>query len=65
MSKTIQKLTALNKKTGRLEVVNLYASNRTLREFFRMVLINSVSFVAFEILPNLVSMQNFLNANNC
>ena len=65
MSKIIQKLTALNRKTSCLEAVNLYVSNRTLRKFFRMVLINSVSFVAFEILPTLVSMQNFLNANNC
>ena len=30
-----------------------------------MVLIKYVAFVVFEILSNLVSMQNFLNANNC
>ena len=30
-----------------------------------MVLLNSVAFVVFKILRNLVSMQNFLNANNC
>ena len=29
-----------------------------------MVLIKSLAFVVFEILSNLVSMQNFLNANN-
>ena len=50
---------------GRLEVVNLHVSNRTLQKLFRMVLIKSVAFVVFEILRNLVSMQNFLNANNC
>ena len=49
----------------RLEVVNLHVSNRTLQKLFRMVLIKSVAFVVFEALRNLVSMQNFLNANNC
>ena len=56
---------ALIKKTGRLEAVNLHVSNRTLREFFRTVLIKFVAFVAFEILRNHVSMQIFLKANNC
>ena len=50
---------------GRLEVVNLHVSNRTLQKLFRMVLIKSVAFVVFETLRNLVSMKNFLNANNC
>ena len=50
---------------GRLEAVNLHVSNRTLQKLFRMVLIKSVAFVVFEILRNLVSMQNFLNTNNC
>ena len=30
-----------------------------------MVLITSVAFVVFEILPSLVSMQKTLNENNC
>ena len=30
-----------------------------------MILIKSVAFAVFEILQNLVSLQNFLNANNC
>ena len=32
---------------------------------FKMALIKSLAFIVFEILRNLVSMQNFLNANNC
>ena len=36
------------------EAVKLHVSNRTLQELFRMVLINSVAFVGFEILSNLV-----------
>ena len=65
MSKAVSNSTALNKNPGRLEAVNLHVSNRTLHELFRMVLIKSVAFVIFEILRDLVSMQNFLNANNC
>ena len=48
-----------------VEAVKLHASNRTLQDLFRMALIKSVVFVAFEILSNLVSKQNVLNANNC
>ena len=65
MLKVVQNSTTLNKKTGCLEAVNLYLSNRTLQELFRMVLIKSVAFAVFEILGNLVSMPNCLNANNC
>ena len=32
---------------------------------FKMALIKSLAFIVFEILSNLVSMQNVLNANNC
>ena len=56
---------AINKKTGPLKAVNLHVSNRTLQELFRMVLIKSRAFVVFEILNNLASMQNVLDANNC
>ena len=56
---------AFSKNTGRVEAVKLHVSNRTLQELFRMALIKSVAFVVFEILRNLISMQNFLNANNC
>ena len=52
-------------QSGRVEAVKLHVSNRTLQELFRMALIKSVAFVVFEILSNLVSKQNFLNANNC
>ena len=55
----------LNKKKRCLEAINLHASNRTLQELFIMFLIKSVTFLVFEILRNLVSMQNILNANNC
>ena len=55
----------LSKNTGRVEAVKLHVSNGTLQEPFRMDLIKSLTFVVFEILSNLVSMQNFLNANNC
>ena len=48
-----------------VEAVKLHVSNRTLQDLFRMALIKSVVFVIFEILSNLVSKQNFLNANNC
>ena len=48
-----------------VEAVKLHASNRTLQDLFRMALIKSVVFVVFEILSNLVSKQNVLNANNC
>ena len=54
-----------NKNTGRVEAVKLHVSNRTPYKFFRMALIKSVAFVVFEILRNLISMQNFLNASNC
>ena len=64
MPKVVQNSTTLNKKTDRLEAVNLHVSNRTLQKIFRMVLIKSVAFVVFEILRNFVSMQNVLNANN-
>ena len=63
--KNCLKLNGLNKKTGSVETVNLHVSNRTLQELFIIVLIKSVAFVVFEILQNLVSIQNFLNANNC
>ena len=65
MSKVVSNSTVLSEKMGRLEFINLHVSNRTLQKLFRMVLIKSVAFVIFEILRNLVSMQNFLNANNC
>ena len=57
MSKVAENSTTLNKKTKK--------SNKTLQELFRMALIKSAAFVVFEILCNLVSMKNFLNANNC
>ena len=56
---------ALSKNTSCVEAVKLHVSNRTLQELFRIALIKSVTFVVFEILSNLVSMQNVLNANNC
>ena len=65
MSKVIQNSTTLKEKVGCIEVINLHVSNRTLQVLFRMVLIKSVAFVVFEIFCNLVSMQIFLNANNC
>ena len=55
----------LNKNTTCVEAIKLHISNRNLQELFRIALIKSVAFVVFEILRNLVSMQNFLNANNC
>ena len=55
----------LNKNTTCAEAIKLHISNRNLQELFRIALIKSVAFVVFEILRNLVSMQNFLNANNC
>ena len=55
----------LNKSTTCVEAIKLHISNRNLQELFRIALIKSVAFVVFEILRNLVSMQNFLNANNC
>ena len=65
MSKVAQNSTAFKKNTGRVEDVKLHVFNRTLQELFRIVLIKPVAFVVFEILRNLISMQNFLNANNC
>ena len=62
MFKTQQLLT---KETDRLEAVNLHLSSRALQELFRMALIKFVAFVVFEILSNFISMQNFLNTNNC
>ena len=56
---------AFSKNTGHVEAAKLHVPNRTLQELFRMALIKSVAFVVFEILSNLVSKQNFLNANNC
>ena len=50
------------KNTGRVEVVKLHISNRTLQELLRMALIRPVAFVVIEILCNLNSMQNFLTA---
>ena len=50
---------------GRVEDVKLHVSNRTLQELFRTTLIKPVAFAVFEILRNLISIQNFLNANNC
>ena len=65
MSKVAQNSTAFKKNTDRVEDVKLHVFNRTLQELFRIVLIKPVAFVVFEILRNLISMQNFLNANNC
>ena len=65
MSKVAQDSTAFKKHTGRVEDVKLHVFNRTLQELFRIVLIKPVAFVVFELLRNLISMQNFLNANNC
>ena len=55
----------LTKKTDHVEAIKLHVSNWTLQEIFRMGLIKSAVFAVFEILRNLVSMENFLNANNC
>ena len=55
----------LNKNTTCVEAIKLHVSNRNLQELFRIALVKSVAFVVFEIFCNLVSMQNFLNANNC
>ena len=55
----------LTKKTDHVEAVKLHVSNRTLQEIFRMGLIKSAVFAVFEIFGNLVSMENFLNTNNC
>ena len=65
MSKVAQNSMALNKKTSCVEVVKLHVFNRIVQELFRIVLIKSVAFVVFEILCDLVSMQNVLNANSC
>ena len=54
-----------NKKTGCYGAVKLHVSNSTLWELSGMVSMKSVAFVLFEILRNLVSMKNYLNANNC
>ena len=63
--KSCLKLNGRQKKADHVEAVKLHISNRTLQELFRMGLIKSAVFVVFEILCNLVSMENFLNANNC
>ena len=63
--KSCLKLNGRQKKADHVEAVKLHVSNRTLQELFRMGLIKSAVFVVFEILCNLVSMENFLNANNC
>ena len=55
----------LSKNMGRVEAVKLHVSNRTVQELFRIALIKSMTFVVFEILSNLVSMPNCLNAYNC
>ena len=66
MAKVGENSTALNKiKTGCVQAVKSYVSNRTLQDLFIMVLIKSVAFAGFEILQNLVSMKNVLGANNC
>ena len=56
---------ALTKKTDSVEAVKLHVSNRTLQDLFKMALIKFLAFVVFEILQNLVSTQNFLNASKC
>ena len=61
MLKFAQNSTAFNKRTGHVDDVKLHVSNRNLQE----PLIKPVTFVVFEILRNLISMQNFLNANIC
>ena len=53
-AKSCLKLNVLNKKTRCLGATKLYVPNTTLQ-----------FFVVFKILLNFVSMQNFLNANNC
>ena len=55
----------LSKNMGRVEAVKLHVSNRTVQELFRIALIKSMTFVVFQILSNLVSMPNCLNAYNC
>ena len=64
MSKVAYNSTAL-KNTSCVKTIKLHVSNRNLQELFRIAMIKSVPFVVFEILRNLLSMQNFLNANNC
>ena len=61
----ISNVKSCSKLNGLVEDVKLHVFNRTLQELFRIVLIKPVAFVVFEILRNLISMQNFLNANNC
>ena len=53
-AKSCLKLNVLNKKTRCLGATKLYVPNTTFQ-----------FFVVFKILLNFVSMQNFLNANNC
>ena len=66
MPKVGENSTALNKiKTGCVQAVKLYVSNRTVQELFIMVLIKSVAFAVFETLQNLFSMKKVLGANNC
>ena len=65
MSKVAQNSKAFKKNTGHVEDIKLHVFNRTLQELFRIVLIKPVDFVVFEILRNIISMQNFLNVNNC
>ena len=65
MLKVADNSTALKKNTGRFKAVKLHVSNRNLKELFRIALNKSVAVVDFEILRNIVSMQNFLNGNNC
>ena len=50
---------------GHFRAVKLHVANRTLYKISKMVLLKSVSFLVFEILRSLVSMQTSLNANNC
>ena len=56
---------APNKKTSRVGAARLNVPNTTLLVLSRMVLMNFVVFVVNKILPNLLSMQNLLHANNC
>ena len=57
--------TAYKKSTSRLKVTNKIFSNKTLKDIFRMDLANFVAFLVLKILYNLVSMENFSNANSC
>ena len=50
---------------GCFSVFHLDVPCSTLQELFRMVLVNFMTFVVLKILGNLVSMQNYLNANHC